>query len=563
MILGARQGMPSPIRRLIVLATARDLSAVVIPGIEVARAQGLDIEAAGIRIAATPRHASVLIMIGNIPAALHDAVAVIYAQMTRPRMLLSLGAETLFPLPAADIVVGLSQRELVAGVSRLGMALAEGVFRPEIHAFHAAILHGEIEYSCPMHPEIVQDEPGLCPKCGMNLVPRDIEIKPEHNRMDMSHPKKNALVAVAEAAGQIEGGSPRQAYTKPAPEHKADHDMAFMSMIEVTKNLPRSVDGLPMEWIKVPFGPFFPGLPGGLLLIMTLDGDFVAKLSARTLVGVPAVLQGSGEAAADFVERLTRINPLTPVAYRLLACRALEQAAGRVVDFGTARKRVGALERERITSHLSWIAELGRQIGFDWLTQRACALQFRFMQADMKGILALDSALQALVKGVARAPLLKSRLTGVGLLTRAKVAYGPVARASGIQNDARMMDEAYSVLGFRPILREKGDAFERLAVRLAEMVQSLQLIKAAEAIDTALPEDFGNMTGEGCATVETPRGVVSLRLTVEAGQVVTAQLDTPSTQHLALLSLMATQLELGDALVAASSLDISPWEIMQ
>jgi len=27
------------------------------------------------------------------------------------------------------------------------------------------------KYTCPMHPEVVKDEPGKCPKCGMNLVP--------------------------------------------------------------------------------------------------------------------------------------------------------------------------------------------------------------------------------------------------------------------------------------------------------------------------------------------------------------------------------------------------------
>lgn len=27
-----------------------------------------------------------------------------------------------------------------------------------------------VKYTCPMHPEIVQDKPGNCPKCGMALV---------------------------------------------------------------------------------------------------------------------------------------------------------------------------------------------------------------------------------------------------------------------------------------------------------------------------------------------------------------------------------------------------------
>lgn len=28
-----------------------------------------------------------------------------------------------------------------------------------------------VVYTCPMHPEIIQDKPGMCPECGMNLVP--------------------------------------------------------------------------------------------------------------------------------------------------------------------------------------------------------------------------------------------------------------------------------------------------------------------------------------------------------------------------------------------------------
>jgi Cu+-exporting ATPase len=42
------------------------------------------------------------------------------------------------------------------------------------------------EYTCPMHPEIVQDEPGSCPKCGMALEARTVEVEeknPEYEDM--------------------------------------------------------------------------------------------------------------------------------------------------------------------------------------------------------------------------------------------------------------------------------------------------------------------------------------------------------------------------------------------
>ncbi len=39
-------------------------------------------------------------------------------------------------------------------------------------------------YTCPMHPEIVQDHPGACPKCGMALEPRSIETKEDTSELD-------------------------------------------------------------------------------------------------------------------------------------------------------------------------------------------------------------------------------------------------------------------------------------------------------------------------------------------------------------------------------------------
>src|SRR5512145_165364 len=35
---------------------------------------------------------------------------------------------------------------------------------------------GTVEYTCPMHPEIVRDGPGSCPICGMALEPRTASL---------------------------------------------------------------------------------------------------------------------------------------------------------------------------------------------------------------------------------------------------------------------------------------------------------------------------------------------------------------------------------------------------
>ncbi|MBA2525730.1 MAG: YHS domain-containing protein, partial [Pyrinomonadaceae bacterium] len=39
----------------------------------------------------------------------------------------------------------------------------------------------KIEYTCPMHPQIIRDAPGSCPICGMALEPRTVTLDEEEN----------------------------------------------------------------------------------------------------------------------------------------------------------------------------------------------------------------------------------------------------------------------------------------------------------------------------------------------------------------------------------------------
>lgn len=647
MISGARQARPSFLRRLVARAQARELAAFVVPGPEAVRALGVDLEKIGLRTSGTPRHASVLLLVGELPPGLKKAAAVAYAQMPRPRAILAVGTGDVSPLPEPNASVEAEQEDVAAGVAELRRLFAQDAFSPEAADFDVDAIRTQTEYVCPMHPEVVRSEPGSCSICGMDLVPREAsgggdhgpvahgahheatdnggqehhdehhgshtqggrdEAHGSHGRTghgEAEHPaavhgdgedRDDSHEAAEHGQGGVSHGGHGRNVSDDSGVHDAGHeehdrhgeheghehaehsgsgghdhgghehmdhgDMGFMSMVEMTRDLPRSSDGLQMEWVEdVPFGPLFPGLPGGLALRLTLDGDTVAGAEVGTIEGRPSVedLAGPAEGLAD---RLAGLDPLSPVAYRVLALRALERAAGIEPDERTALARVGALERERAESHLGWLSMFGHLLGYSWLEDRAGRLQIALVRtSNVDEVTRLRAKAGRLSRRVEKTPLLGRKLRGVGLLPEEAERLGPVVRAAGISTDVRADEEVYRSLGFEPVVREGDDALSRLRVRLAEIEQSLDLVRMAGEMMVPGVTPHVVTLREGSATAETPRGAATLRLTPQRDALEVAELDDPSARHLGLVGEVARQRELADALVGVVSLDLSPWGV--
>jgi hypothetical protein len=49
----------------------------------------------------------------------------------------------------------------------------------------------DIQYSCPMHPEVTQSTAGNCPKCGMQLIDKKDMPKEDSPSIDSLKLKKN------------------------------------------------------------------------------------------------------------------------------------------------------------------------------------------------------------------------------------------------------------------------------------------------------------------------------------------------------------------------------------
>lgn len=313
------------------------------------------------------------------------------------------------------------------------------------------------------------------------------------------------------------------------------------------------VDGEALH--QIPVGPVHAGViePGHFRF--TASGETVARLEARlgyVHKGVEALMRGADLDAA--LKIAGRISGDSTAAYALAFSRAVEAAADVEAPPRAAWLRGLILELERIANHLGDIGAVCNDAAFTLIHAHASVLREQTLRAadscfghrlmrdviapggvvrnlstdDIRTILscvdAIERRLPALIEEYEETSSLQDRTVGTGRLKAALArqfgAGGFVGRASGRAFDARVKFAfpPYDALNFEPSVLEAGDVDARVRIRMAELRQSLSLIRRIVDQSPAGPVFAdplaGAASGEGVSIVEGFRGdiLVWLRL---------------------------------------------------
>ena len=84
------------------------------------------------------------------------------------------------------------------------------------HDQHTIQEKEEIMYTCPMHPEVRKSEPGKCPGCGMDLIPKAVAAKRNaaahagHDMQKMSHMDHESAMTNPQMAKAMEADMRRR-----------------------------------------------------------------------------------------------------------------------------------------------------------------------------------------------------------------------------------------------------------------------------------------------------------------------------------------------------------------
>jgi len=301
----------------------------------------------------------------------------------------------------------------------------------------------------------------------------------------------------------------------------------------------------------IPIGPYHPLQEEAEFFKLYVEGEKVVDMDIELGYnhrGIEKLAESKHFDQVPFlVERICGICSCShPFAY----VNAVEDIAGFDIPVRAKYIRTIIGELERIHSHLLWLGLAGHFIGYN--TVWMWSWKYRESVCDILEFITGNRQHYAMFKigGVRRDidnndiprifkmcedllpvldmfkgavmddPVIHARTVGVGILPKQKAidycVVGPTARASGLDMDVRRDDPyaAYGMVDFKVIVMQNGDVFDKAAIRILEMYESIKIIKSC--LEGLKKEYKGEIElyvktippGEGIGRHEAPRGEV-------------------------------------------------------
>ncbi len=272
-------------------------------------------------------------------------------------------------------------------------------------------------------------------------------------------------------------------------------------------------------------GPAHPSTHGVLRLLLEMEGETV--LRSKPVIGyLHTGMEKTGE-NLTFLQgptNVTRMDYASPLFSELVFSLATEQLLGIEVPVRATWIRMLMCELNRAASHLLFQATNGMDLGavsmmvYGWREREEVLRFFEKVtglrmnhnyirpggvaadlpdgwQEDLRHLLEIiPPRLDEYEVLLNNQPIFRARLQGVGVLEPAEAlalsATGPILRATGYDWDLRRDEPylAYDQVEFDVVVGTCGDAFDRFAVRLEEIRQSLHIVE--QVLDLMPDGDF-------------------------------------------------------------------------
>jgi len=268
------------------------------------------------------------------------------------------------------------------------------------------------------------------------------------------------------------------------------------------------------ETMIINMGPQHPSTHGVLRLMMELDGETV--LRTKPVIGyLHTGMEKTGEELTyqQGATNVTRMDYLSPLNNELVFALATERLLGIELPPRALWIRMLLSELQRVSSHLMWMATNGMDVGSTTMMifgfrERELVLAFFEKTTGVRmnhnfirpGGTAADlpdgweDDVEVILDNVTvrlddydelltGQPIFRERMEGVGAISAEEAialsATGPILRSTGVPWDLRrtMPYLAYDEVDFDVIVGTYGDNFDRYAIRLNEIRESVRILR--------------------------------------------------------------------------------------